>query len=65
LQTWGTATDGSLSFGFVALGNEGGMPGASDEARRVKNLNANWIAGAHGEDGHFDIQIITSDDERH
>jgi hypothetical protein len=41
------------------------MPGASDEARRVKNLNANWIAGGDGEDGHFDIQIITSDDERH
>jgi hypothetical protein len=41
------------------------VPGASDEARRVKNLNANWIAGGDGEDGHFDLQIITSDDERH
>jgi hypothetical protein len=41
------------------------MPGASDEARRVKNLNANWIAGADGEDGRFDVQIITRDDERH
>jgi hypothetical protein len=41
------------------------MPGASDEARRVKNLNANWIAGANGEDGHFEVQIITRDDERY
>jgi hypothetical protein len=41
------------------------MPGASDEARRVKNLNANWIAGAEGEDGRFDVQIITDDEERH
>jgi hypothetical protein len=41
------------------------MPGASDEARRVKNLNANWIAGAEGEDGRFDVQIITDDGERH
>ena len=41
------------------------MPGASDEARRVKHLNANWIAGAEGEDGRFDVQIITDDGERH
>jgi hypothetical protein len=41
------------------------VPGASDEACRVKNLNANWTAGADGEDGHFDIQIITRDDEQH
>jgi hypothetical protein len=41
------------------------MSGTSDEARRVKNLNANWIAGGDGEDGRFDVQIITSDDERH
>jgi hypothetical protein len=41
------------------------MPGASDEARQVKNLNANWIAGAEGEDGRFDVQIITDDEEPH
>jgi hypothetical protein len=41
------------------------MPGASDDARRVKNLNANWIAGADGEDGRFEVQIITDDEERH
>lgn len=52
-------------FRYLELGNDGGVPGASDEARRVKNLNANWIAGADGEDGHFDVQIITSDDEVH
>lgn len=41
------------------------MPGASDEARRVENLNANWVAGADGEDGRFEVQIITRDEERH
>jgi len=52
-------------FRYLVLGYDGCVPGASDEARRVKNLNANWIAGADGEDGHFDVQIITSDDEVH
>ena len=52
-------------FRYLELGNDGGVPGASDEARRVQDLNANWIAGADGEDGHFDVQIITSDDEVH
>jgi hypothetical protein len=52
-------------FRYLELGNDGGVPGASDEARRVKHLNANWIAGADGEDGRFDVQIITSDDEVH
>lgn len=41
------------------------MPGASDEARRVTNLNANWTAGGDGEDGHFEVKLITSDDECH
>ena len=41
------------------------MPGASDQARRVKIMNANWIAGSDGEDGRFEVLIITSDDERH
>jgi hypothetical protein len=50
---------------MLVLGNDGGVPGASDEARRVKNLNANWIAGADGEDGRFEVQIITGDHERH
>jgi hypothetical protein len=41
------------------------MPGASDEARRVKIMNANWTAGADGEDGRFELMIVTSDDRQH
>jgi hypothetical protein len=41
------------------------MPGVSDEARRVKIMNANWVAGADGEDGRFELMIVTSDDRRH
>ena len=41
------------------------MPGASRLARRVKVLNANWVAGADGEDGQFEIMVVTDDDERH
>ena len=31
----------------------GSVPGASEKAHRVKTMNANWIAGADGGDGHF------------
>jgi hypothetical protein len=41
------------------------MPGASEQTRRVKVLNANWVAGPDGEDGRFEIQVITADDQRH
>lgn len=41
------------------------MPGASDQTRRVKILNANWCPGAEGEDGRFELLAITDDDERH
>jgi hypothetical protein len=41
------------------------VPGASEEARRVKILNANWSAGADGEDGGFQLMIVTSDDRQH
>jgi hypothetical protein len=41
------------------------VPGASDEARRVKIMNANWIAGGDGDDGHFELMIVTSDDRHH
>jgi hypothetical protein len=43
----------------------GDMPGASEQTRRVKILNANWVAGADGDDGRFEVQIVTEDDERH
>jgi len=41
------------------------MPGASEQAQRVKILNANWVPGSDGGDGRFEIMIITRDDERH
>jgi len=41
------------------------MPGASDRARPVTVLNANWVAGGEGEDGRFELMIITSDGEQH
>jgi hypothetical protein len=41
------------------------MPGASDRTRRVKVLNANWVAGEDGSDGRFEAMIVTEDDERH
>jgi hypothetical protein len=28
-------------------------------------MNANWVAGSDGDDGRFEVLIITSDDERH
>jgi len=31
----------------------------------VKILNANWLPGTRGEDGQFEILIITEDDQRH
>jgi predicted nucleic acid-binding Zn ribbon protein len=41
------------------------MPGASEQTRRVKIVNANWVAGTDGDDGRFEIQIVTEDDQRH
>ncbi|HKB49776.1 MAG TPA: hypothetical protein VKC57_18855, partial [Ktedonobacterales bacterium] len=44
---------------------EADMPGASNETRRVKNLNANWTPdGAEG-DGVFEVLIVTEDDQRY
>jgi hypothetical protein len=41
------------------------MPGASPETLPVKVLNANWVPGGEGEDGRFEMMIVTEDDERH
>jgi hypothetical protein len=41
------------------------MPGASDRTRRVKVLNANWVAGSEGTDGRFEVMIVTEDDQQH
>ena len=40
------------------------MPGASPQTRRVKILNANWQPDA-GDDGRFQIMIVTDDDQQH
>lgn len=41
------------------------MPGASEQTRLVKIVNANWVPGADGADGRFEVQIITEDDQRY
>jgi hypothetical protein len=41
------------------------MPGASQQTRRVKVLNANWIAGPDGDDGRFEVMLVTEDDQQH
>ena len=41
------------------------MPGASEQTRRVKNINANWKPDTNPPDGQFELQVITDDDERH
>lgn len=41
------------------------MPGASEKTRRVKILNANWVAATDGADGQFEVMVVTDDDEKH
>ena len=41
------------------------MPGASEQTQPVKIVNANWVAGPDGDDGRFEIMIVTEDDQRH
>jgi hypothetical protein len=41
------------------------MPGASEQTRPVKIVNANWTAGPDGEHGRFELMIVTEDDQRH
>jgi hypothetical protein len=41
------------------------MPGASDQTRRVKIVNANWVAGRYGDDGQFALMLVTDDDQQH
>ena len=40
------------------------MPGASSQTKEVKILNANWLPDAVGGDGHFEVQLITEDNQR-
>jgi hypothetical protein len=41
------------------------MPGASEQASQVQVLNANWTAGADGQDGRFEVMIVTADGQQH
>jgi hypothetical protein len=34
------------------------MPGASEQTRRIKIVNANWIAGPDGDHGRFEVMLI-------
>src|SRR5258708_13216066 len=41
------------------------MPGASEQTRPVKIINANWVAGPDGDHGRFEVMIVTEDDRQH
>jgi hypothetical protein len=41
------------------------MPGASEQTRRAKIVNANWVAGVDGDDGRFEVMVVTEDDQQH
>jgi hypothetical protein len=41
------------------------MAGASEQTRRVRYVNANWTAARDGDDGVFELLIVTEDDVRH
>jgi len=41
------------------------VPGASEQTSQVTVLNANWAAGGDGEDGRFDVMIVTADGQQH
>jgi hypothetical protein len=41
------------------------VPGAGDETRRVKILNANWLPADDDGGGQFDILMITEDDQHY
>ena len=41
------------------------MPGASEQTSQVKVLNVNWAAGQDGEDGRWEVMIVTADGQQH
>lgn len=41
------------------------MPGASQETRRVKIMNANWVPADAAGDGRFEVMIVTEDDQQY
>jgi hypothetical protein len=41
------------------------MPGASEQTSQVKVLNVNWVAGPDGDDGKFEVMVVTADGQQH
>jgi hypothetical protein len=41
------------------------MPGASESTHPVEIMNANWKAGTDGDDGSFEVMLVTSDEQQH
>ncbi|HWE60851.1 MAG TPA: hypothetical protein VHB98_03995 [Chloroflexota bacterium] len=41
------------------------MSGASEQTRQVKVVNANWVPGSAGDDGSFELMLVTEDDQQH
>jgi hypothetical protein len=41
------------------------MPGASEQTSQVKVLNVNWAAGQDGQDGKWEVMIVTADGQQH
>jgi hypothetical protein len=41
------------------------VPGASEQTSQVKVLNANWVAEPDGDDGKFEVMIVTADGQQH
>ena len=41
------------------------VPGASEQTSQVTVINANWTAGGDGEDGRFEVMLVTADGQQH
>jgi len=41
------------------------VPGASEQTSQIKVLNVNWAAGPDGDDGRFEVMIVTADGQQH
>ncbi len=41
------------------------MPGASEQTSQVTVLNANWVAEGDGENGRFEVMLVTADGQQH
>ncbi len=40
------------------------MPGASEQTSQVRVLNVNWEAGQDGEDGRWEVMIVTAEGQQ-